>query len=288
MRDYIILTDSGCDIDEAELAEWGVRRLDLTFKSVGSDGDHTDREIGVREFYDKMREGVVYQTSAANPDYLAQVFERETAEGRDVLYICFSSGLSGTFGSAQMAAAEVEAKYPGRRVIVVDSLCASAGHGLLVYLAKERRDAGATLDELAAYVTETVPRVCHWFTVDDLVYLKRGGRVSAAACFAATVLGIKPVLHVDDEGHLINMSKVRGRRLALKAMADKYTATALDPAGGIYFISHGDCLEDAERLESMLAESCGHKAAHVSNIGPVIGAHSGPGTLALFFLGRQR
>ena len=288
MRDYIILTDSGCDIDEAELAEWGVRRLDLTFKSVGSAEEHTDREIGVREFYDKMREGVVYQTSAANPDYLAEVFEREVSVGRDVLYICFSSGLSGTFGSAQMAAAEVEAKYPGSRVVVVDSLCASAGHGLLVYLAKERRDAGAALDELAAYVTETVPRVCHWFTVDDLVYLKRGGRVSAAACFAATVLGIKPVLHVDDEGHLISMAKVRGRRLALKAIADKYLATALDPAGGIYFISHGDCLEDAERLESMLTEAVGHKAAHISNIGPVIGAHSGPGTLALFFLGDPR
>ena len=288
MSDYIILTDSGCDIDEAELAEWGVRRLDLTFKNLESAEDCTDRDITVKEFYDKMREGVVFQTSAANPDYLQQVFEREAAEGRDVLYICFSSGLSGTFGSAQLAAGEVEAKFPGRRVIVVDSLCASAGHGLLVYLAKERRDSGASLDELAAYVSETVPKVCHWFTVDDLVYLKRGGRVSATACFAATVLGIKPVLHVDDEGHLINMMKVRGRRLALKTMADKYVKTALDPEGGIYFISHGDCIEDAERLESMIADAVGHKAAHISNIGPVIGAHSGPGTLALFFLGQPR
>ena len=288
MSDYIILTDSGCDIDEAELAEWGVRRLDLTFKNLESAEDCTDRDITVKEFYDKMREGVVFQTSAANPDYLQQVFEREAAEGRDVLYICFSSGLSGTFGSAQLAAGEVEAKFPGRRVIVVDSLCASAGHGLLVYLAKERRDSGASLDELAAYVSETVPKVCHWFTVDDLVYLKRGGRVSATACFAATVLGIKPVLHVDDEGHLINMMKVRGRRLALKTMAAKYVKTALDPEGGIYLISHGDCIEDAARLESMIADAVGHKAAHISNIGPVIGAHSGPGTLALFFLGQPR
>ncbi len=288
MSDYIILTDSGCDIKESELAEWGVRRLDLTFKNVESSEDCTDRDVSVKEFYDMMRGGVVFQTSAANPDYLAQVFEREVSEGRDVLYICFSSGLSGTFGSAQLAAGEVEAKYPGRRVIVIDSLCASAGHGLLVYLAKERRDAGAGLDELAAYVSETVPKVCHWFTVDDLVYLKRGGRVSAAACFAATVLGIKPVLHVDDDGHLINMSKVRGRRLALKAMADKYLQTAIDPKSGIYFISHGDCIEDAERLENMIAAAVGHKAAHISDIGPVIGAHSGPGTLALFFLGTQR
>ena len=288
MRDYIILTDSGCDIDEAELAEWGVRRLDLTFKSVGSAEEHTDREIGVREFYNKMREGVVYQTSAANPDYLAEVFEREVAAGRDVLYICFSSGLSGTFGSAQMAAAEVEAKYPGSRVVVVDSLCASAGHGLLVYLAKERRDAGATLDELAQYVTETVPKVCHWFTVDDLVYLKRGGRISPTLAFVGNALGIKPVLHMDDEGHLVNVSKVRGRRSSVIALADKYGELSLDKEGGTVFICNGDCEGDVEALKKILAERYGAKVMLVTPTGAVIGAHSGPGTLALFFVGEHR
>ena len=187
-----------------------------------------------------------------------------------------------------MAAKELMEEYPERKILVVDTFAASAGFGLLVYLTVQQKRKGASLEQAAKFVEDNRFHLCHWFTVDDLVYLKRGGRISATAAFVGGVLNIKPVLHMDDPGHLINMFKVRGRRASIKALADKYGELALDKEGGTVFISHGDCIEDAKLLEKMLAERYGAAVKLITYVGPVIGSHSGPGTLALFFLGRER
>lgn len=288
MNPYVIYTDSACDIVPETLSSWGVSHVGLTFRIDGDETEYTEHDIPSHEFYNKMRAGAVAKTAAINAETFRAAFEAELKQGRDVLYLGFSSGLSATFNSARIAAQELEQDYPGRRVITVDSLCASAGFGLLVFLATEKRNEGATLDELADYLKATVPSICHWFTVDDLVYLKRGGRISPTVAFVGNLLGIKPVLHVDDEGHLINMTKVRGRRAAIHALAQKYGELLADASQNMAFISHGDCPQDAELLKSILEKDYGANVTLITPVGTVIGAHSGPGTLALFFLGKNR
>ena len=240
------------------------------------------------EFYRKMRNGGVARTAAANMELFREAFEPYLREGKDILYMGFSSGLSTTVNSGAMAAKELMEQYPERKIVTVDTFGASAGYGLLVYLTVQKKREGASLEEAAKFVEDTRFHLCHWFTVDDLVYLKRGGRVSAAAAFVGGVLNIKPVLHMDDPGHLINMFKVRGRRASIKALADKYGELAVDRENGTVFISHGDCIDDAKLLEQMLAERFHAKVKLITYVGPVIGSHSGPGTLALFFVGRER
>ena len=235
-----------------------------------------------------MRAGGVAKTSAVNVETFKTFFASILQEGKDILYLGFSSGLSNTCNAGQLAANELTEQYPDNRIVVVDTLAASAGFGLLVYLAVQKRDAGAPIDEVAEYITSQRGHLCHWFTVDDLVYLKRGGRISPAVALVGTVLGIKPVLHVDDEGHLINVSKARNRKAALKELANKYNELAIDPKAGPIFISHGDCLDDAKRLGEMLKAQHGVDVDIYTYVGPVIGAHSGPGTLALFFLGKHK
>ncbi|MBR4880681.1 MAG: DegV family protein, partial [Clostridia bacterium] len=214
-------------------------------------------------------------------------FEEELKAGYDILYIGFSTGLSTTCNSAAIAAKQLAHTYPDNRIVCVDTLAASAGQGLLVYLAKNLRDEGKTLDEIAEYLEANKLNLCHWFTVDDLVYLKRGGRVSPAAAFVGGVLGIKPVMHVDNEGHLVNVFKARGRKAALKGLCDKFGETVIDKDGPI-FICHADCDNDVETLKEMLKTEHGATVDKVVYTGPVIGAHSGPGTIALFFLGSNR
>ncbi|MBQ8858743.1 MAG: DegV family protein [Clostridia bacterium] len=288
MRDYVIYTDSGCDISPALLAEWGVPYKSLTFRFNGEEKEYENGEMDVKEFYDRMRAGGVAKTAAINKESFAIAFREIVKGGKDILYIGFSSGLSTTCNSARLAAEEVSAEYPDAKILVVDTLAASAGQGLLVYLAMEKKAEGATLEQCAAYIEEIKLNMCHWFTVDDLVYLKRGGRVSATAAFFGNALGIKPVMHVDNEGHLVNVMKVRGRRTAINTMADKLVETALDAKNGKIYISHGDCREDADYLATLIAEKCGGQVEIITDVGAVIGAHSGPGTLALFFLGRER
>ena len=288
MNPYVIYTDSACDIVPELLSSWSVSYVSLTFRINGDETEYTEHDIPSHEFYDKMRAGAIAKTSAVNTETFRATFEAELKEGRDVLYLGFSSGLSATFNSARIAAQELEQEYPDRRVVTVDSLCASAGFGLLVSLAAQKRDEGATLDELADYLKAAVPSICHWFTVDDLVYLKRGGRISPTVAFVGNLLGIKPVLHVDDEGHLINISKVRGRRAAISALAQKYGELLADAEQNVAFISHGDCPQDAELLKTILEKDYGANVTLITPVGTVIGAHSGPGTLALFFLGKHR
>ena len=288
MSNYVIITDSSCDLAPETLRQWSVECINLTFHLEGSSQEYINSDMPSGVFYQRMREGSVFKTAAANMEDFCQVFEQKLQEGVDILYLGFSSGLSNTVCAGQMAATELMEKYPERRITVIDTLCASAGQGMVVYLAVQKKQSGASMEEVAAYVNGLLPHLCHWFTVDDLVYLKRGGRVSAATALLGGMLNIKPILHVDDEGHLISMSKVRGRRQSIQALAKKYEETALSPENGPYFISHGDCMDDAKALENCIFEKYGVKATLIADIGPVIGSHSGPGTLALFFLGKNR
>lgn len=283
---YVLITDSACDILPDKLAEWNVEMIPLAFLFTDTAKEQLDHDEPIKEFYKSMRDGRVAKTSCINEDRFNSLFEPMLQAGKDVLYLAFSSGLSSTCENAKKVAADLSKKYPERKFVVVDSLSASAGQGLFVYLAVKNRDAGMSLEENAAALERDVLKVCHWFTVDDLKYLKRGGRVSAATALLGTALDVKPVLHVDNEGHLIKMTQVRGRKRSIRKMAEKLGETIL-PDSPI-FISHGDCLADAELLRDILKKEYGKDVNLITWIGSVIGAHSGPGTLALFFLGTER
>ena len=288
MSNYVIYTDSACDIKPALLAEWGVPYKSLTFRFDDSEKEYSNNDMGPADFYAKMRAGGIAKTAAVNVDSFAASFEDILKEGNDILYLGFSSGLSTTYNSARLAAEQLRDKYPERKIITIDTLAASAGEGMAVYLAVKKQQEGATIEENAEYIKGIVPNLAHWFTVDDLVYLKRGGRVSPTAAFFGNMLGIKPVLHVDNEGHLTPVVKVRGRKTSVTTMADKYTETAIDPAKGPIFISHGDCMKDVEELAALIKSRHGADVEIITDVGPVIGAHAGPGVLALFFLAKER
>ena len=210
------------------------------------------------------------------------------ASGEDALILAFSSGLSTTYQSACIAADEMKERFPERKILVVDSLCASLGQGLLAYYAARKRDEGLGLEELKAWLEDNKLHLCHWFTVNDLMYLKRGGRINAATAIMGTMLSIKPILHVDNEGHLVSVGKARGRKASIAALADKAAELGQGYDNSLMFISHGDCREDAQALAELVKERCGVKEVYINYVGAVIGSHSGPGTLALFFLGQHR
>ncbi len=288
MSNYVIFTDSGCDIKADVLKSWGVSSLDLTFRFNGEDKEYSNSDMDITSFYNRMREGGVAKTAAVNIETFKNAFESILKEGNDLLYLGFSSGLSTTYNSGRMAAAELAELYPERKIIAVDTLAASAGEGLLVYLVTKKKEEGATIEEAAEYAESIKLNISHWFTVDDLVYLKRGGRVSSTAAFVGNALGIKPVMHVDNAGKLINMTKVRGRKTSLMAIVSKYSETAMDPDSGTVFISHGDCMADAEFVAKQIKEKHGVEVKLITDVGTVIGAHSGPGTFALFFVAKER
>ncbi len=288
MSNYVIFTDSACDLAPGLLAEWGVECLSLTFRFEGEDKEYQNGEMPVVDFYNKMRDGGIAKTAAINGETFKGAFENILKEGKDLLYLGFSSGLSATYASAKFAADELAKEYPERKIITVDSLAASAGFGLLLYLTLEEKKKGASIEEAAAFAENIKLKICHWFTVDDLKYLKRGGRVSPAVALVGTVLGIKPILHVDNEGHLIKKSTVRGRKASINALADKFEELAENTKGGTVYISHGDCDDDIKILVDIFRERYGVDIDIVTYVGPVIGAHSGPGTIALFFVGKER
>lgn len=288
MNNYVIFTDSACDLVPSLLAEWGVRCVSLAFRFNHIDKDFLNDDMPIKEFYQNMRDGKIAKTNAVNAEAFREAFEPVLAEGTDILYLGFSSGLSTTFQQGKVAAEELAEKYPDRKVIAIDTLCASAGEGLFVKLVLDKKNEGATIEEAAAYANELLPKLAHWFTVEDLVYLKRGGRVSPAVALVGGMLNIKPIMHVDDDGHLIKVGTIRGRKQSLNALADKLFETAEDPAGGTIFISHGDCLEDAQYLADRIKSKGGNDVQIITNVGTVIGAHSGPGTMALFFVAKQR
>ena len=285
-ENYVLITDSACDILPETLAEWNVQMIPLAFLFTDTGREQKDHEEPIRDFYTSMRAGRVAKTSCVNEESFVNAFTPILEAGQDLLYLGFSSGLSATCENGKKVADKLAKKYPERKIRVIDSLAASAGQGLFVYLAVQNRDAGMTLEENAEALEKDVLHICHWFTVDDLVYLKRGGRVSAATALLGTALNVKPVLHVDNEGHLIKITQVHGRKKSIRKMAEKLGETILPDSP--VFISHGDCIEDAEMLRDILKNEYGKEVQLITYVGSVIGAHSGPGTLALFFRGKER
>lgn len=287
MSKYQIVTDSGCDLSAQMLETLNVKSTPLSVNFRGQTlQDSVD--AGIQEIYAGLRAGEAASTSAVNPERWAAMMEESLKAGLDVLAVTFSSGLSATYQSAVIAAEDLRETYPDRKILVVDSLCASLGQGLLLYYAAQKRDEGLSLEELAAWLEQNKRNLCLWFTVDDLFFLKRGGRISAATAVVGTMLNIKPVLHVDNEGRLVSVSKARGRKASIEALAAQMEKLGLPGQNDTAFICHGDCLEDAQRLAELIKVRCGVKTVHIGYTGAVIGSHSGPGTLALFFMGSQR
>lgn len=284
---YQIITDSCCDFPKALLETLNISVVPLSLSFRGEVWSDTTDE-GLKTIFAGLRNGETASTSAANPENWASVIEPVLQKGEDALVLTFSSGLSTTYQSAVIAASDLQEAYPQRKILVVDTLCASLGQGLLVWYACQKKDEGLSLEELAAWCEENKMKLCHWFTVDDLMYLKRGGRISATTALLGTMLNIKPVLHMDDEGHLINVSKVRSRKASIEALAAKVGSLGIPGANDTIFICHGDCIEDAEYLKSRLEALYGTKNVVIGYVGAVIGSHSGPGTLAVFFLGEHR
>lgn len=292
MSEYVIVTDSSTDFGPDMVEKLGIVEVPMRFTM----GERTylnypdERDMASKDFYARLRSGETATTAAANASDWREYIEPVLKEGKDVLVIPFSSGLSSTCQNAFMACEELAEEYPERKVLCADSLSESLGLGLLVYLTVQKQRAGATVEEAKSFVEETRLKLCHWFTVDDLMFLKRGGRVSGTTAALGTVLSIKPVLHMDDEGHLINMAKARGREKSIVALVDKMEALAVEPEKQTVFICHGDCPEDAAKLQKLVQDrfSIPDERIYVHAIGPVIGAHSGPGTLAVFFLGKNR
>ena len=290
MNQFAIITDSGADLPQYLAEELNVSVLPLHFTIQGKEyadlPDRRDMEPGA--FYNLLRQGEMGKTSALNANAYTELMTPVLEAGQDILVLAFSSGLSTTYQSSVIAVEELKEKYPDRKIYTVDTLAASLGEGLLVWYAAKMREEGKSIEEVRDWVEDHKLNLAHWFTVDDLNHLKRGGRVSAATALVGTMLSIKPVLHVDNEGHLINMSKARGRAASLKALVDKMEATAIDPANQTIFISHGDSEADAKKVADMVKERFGVEVKVIDYVGPVIGCHSGPGTIALFFLGSER
>ncbi len=285
MRNYVILSDSGTDLTPAMAKEIDVKILDLMVIMEGQE-PKPDSSVDHKEFYAFLRDKKSASTSAINPETFSEVMESYIKDGFDVLYLGFSSGLSNTYNAGRLAAEELSEKYPEAKIYTCDTLCASLGQGLLVYLAAKRRLEGASIEEVRDWVEATKLHLCHQFTVNDLMFLKRGGRVSAATAAVGTMLGIKPVMHVDNAGHLIKVGTARGRKASLDALLDKMKATVTEK--DIMFICHGDCIEDAEYVAQRAKNELGIKEVIIGYTGVVIGSHSGPGTLAIFYIGTER
>ena len=289
MSEYVITTDNNSDLPEKYLKDHGVGCMYLSYSMDGKNYTH-ENFLPEHEFYEAMRNGSMPTTAQVNPENAKALLEPYLKEGKDILHIAFSSGLSGTYNSSRIAAEELMEEYPDRKIIVVDSLSASLGQGLLVWLAQQKKELGQTLEDVADWVEKNKLKMVHLFTVDDLNHLYRGGRVSRTTAIVGSMLNIKPVLHVDNEGKLTAIGKVRGRKKALQELIK-----LMDEKIGIFgadcdtiFISHGDCEQDAQYVAAKVKEKYNIKNIIINQVGATIGAHSGPGTMALFFVGDVR
>ena len=290
MSDFVILTDSSADLTAELVAQLDVQVLPLSYNMEGKIVYNypDNREMDPHEFYDLLRAGKTATTSAVNVAQYTDAIEPNLKQGKDVLVLAFSSGLSTTYNSAVIAADDLREKYPERKVYVVDTLCASMGQGMLVYLAAKEREKGKNIEQVRDWAEENKLSIAHQVTVNDLHTLKRGGRISATTAVVGTMLAIKPMIHVDNEGHLINIDKCRGRAASLKALVDTMAKTVIHPEDQTIFISHGDCWEDARTVADMVKERFGVKEVIMNYVGPVIGAHTGPGVVALFYIAKER
>ena len=290
MSEYVIMTDSSCDLPASLAEEMELTVLPLYVEVDGQRYTNylDEREISFKDIYAKLRTKCPAKTSAVNVHDFLEPMENLLRAGKDILYIGFSSGLSGTFSAGAMAEKELAERYPERRLYAVDSLCASLGQGLLIYHAWKEKQNGKSIEEVRDFVENNKLKLCHWFTIDDLMFLKRGGRISGATAIVGSMLNIKPVMHVDNEGHLIKVSTARGRKASIKALADEAEKRGIDLENQTIFISHGDCLDEANYLAEIMRTRLHVKEVLINYVGPVIGSHSGPGTIALFFLGNER
>ena len=286
--DFQIITDSCCDFTDEEYARLGVACVPLTVMWEGRSYSHFGDAEALKDFYDRMRRGLIATTSALNPDNWARAMEPFLAQGRDLLVMTVSSGISATYQSAVIAAQDLLEDYPDRRIRVVDTRSGSLGQGLLVWHACRMRDAGQQLERVASWLKENCTRLCHWVTVDHLQYLKRSGRLNTAAAAVGTMLNIKPVICVTEEGKLTSTGKARGRKASIRALAKKFAELRCPEDEELVTIAHGDCPEDAAALESILKEEYGVSHIHTGFVGPILGAHTGPGVLGLFHLGKSR
>ena len=288
MQNYIIVTDSGTDFTEELKKELEIVQLELTIIVEGEE-PKPNNEVDNKTLYEMLRAKKKATTSAVNVGDFKDVMRPYLENGTDILYLGFSSGLSNTYNAGRIACEELAEEFPERKLYAVDTLCASLGQGLLVYHAAKMRFDGKSIEEVRDFAEGNKLRLCHWFTVDDLFFLKRGGRVSAATAVVGTMLGIKPIMHVDNAGKLVKVGTVRGRRASIDALCEKAKASAIDVKEKLVaFISHGDCEEDAKYLADKMKTEVGFKEVLIGYVGSVIGSHSGPGTLALFYLGTER
>lgn len=290
MRDYVITTDSNADLPNYYIREndIGILSLSYTIDGVTYDKDH---ELSYEEFYSKMRKGSMPTTSQVNPEAAKTIFESLIKEKNvDILHIAFSSGLSGSYNSARLAAEEVMEGNSDSKIIIIDSLSASLGQGLLVYKAVEQKKQGRTIEETTDWMKENIRHICHNFTVDDLQHLYRGGRLSKVQAILGTMANVKPILYVNDEGRLVPSGKVRGRKKSLITLVDNMEKQigSYQDKNDIVFISHGDAEDDAQFVADMVKERFGINSFLINYVGPAIGAHSGPGTIALFYMGESR
>lgn len=289
IKDFIITTDNTADLPHSYYKENG---LDYMYLTYALDGQiyGKENELSSQEFYARMRGGSMPTTSQINSEDAKAVWLPHLQAGKSILHLAFSSGLSGSCNSARLAAEDLKEEHPEYEIVVIDTLCASLGEGLLVHKAVKMKKEGKSMEEIAQWLEEHKLNLCHVFTVDDLFHLYRGGRVSRATAILGSMINIKPLLHVDNEGHLIAVGKVRGRKRSLASLVDM-----MDERLGSYkgknpeiFISHGDCQEDAEYVAALVRERYGIEDILINPVGATIGAHSGPGTVALFFLGDKR
>ncbi|MEZ4508982.1 MAG: DegV family protein [Eubacteriales bacterium] len=285
---YRIFTEATSDFPASFAEQLNVTVLPMGFTMEGKEYFYIPgrSDMPIETFFEKMRAGVPVTTAQVNAYTFIEAFEPVLKNGEDILYIGFSSKLSGSVQSGFSAAEELRAKYPERKIFVIDSLCASLGEGLLVYYAARKQD--MAIEDLANWVEENKLRLIHWFTVEDLVYLKRGGRISGATAAIATILNIKPVMHVDNEGYLVAVEKVQGRKKSLRSLFDRMVKTVDTKATDTVFIGHCDSKADAEYVASLVHEAYPDMMVHIDDIGTSVGAHSGPGTIALFFIGSER
>lgn len=287
MNKYIITSDTTCDLPENYISQNEIEIIPLYY-NIDNIVYGDEKKMSPHDFYNEMRNGKMPTTMACNPDTAERCFRKYLDKGMDILHIAFSSGLSSSYNTAAVTAKELASEYPDNKIIVIDSKAASLGEGLMVYKAVCNRNNGMNIDDNARWLEDNKLHFCHQFTVDDLHHLHRGGRVSKATAIIGSMINVKPVLHVDDEGHLISLSNVRGRKKALNTLINNMEATMNGYENDIIFISHGDCLEDANYVADKIKERFGIKNFIINYVCPTVGAHSGPGTVALFFMGEKR
>lgn len=290
MKDYVIITESTSDLPVEIIEELGIHIIPMEYRIDDKNYFNypDERELSAKEFYNKLRDGGKSTTSQINTIRYEEFFKEFLEKGQDILYVCFSSELSSTYNSSMIAIQDLKEKYKDREIISVDSRAASLGEGLLVYNAVQKKNEGLDIYELEKWILESRDKLCHWFTVDDLKHLERGGRVSKVAATLGTALDIKPVMHVDIEGKLVPIKKVRGRKKSLKELVSKMKDLSINPKNQVICIGHGDALEDAIYVKELVEKKFKPKDIIINNIGPVIGSHSGPGTMALFFVGKEK